>query len=351
MKKRNHPYKVGDPKIDPLVEELARVCSSGDHEELVKEILTTVVKLALEHDGFGDFKLINTTLKEMRHALRIFSPYRNIRKAAIFGSSRTLAADPCYSMARALSNALSAHGFMVITGAGGGIMEAANQGAGADKSFGININLPLEQKPNIHIKGSPRLMNFKYFFTRKLIFIKESDATVLFPGGFGTLDEGFESLTLFQTGKCMLRPIVLVEPENGHYWKNWLSYIRAELLDTGYISPDDLKLFSLANSVERATEHILEFYRVYHSLRYVKNLTVLRFNRKISSKLLERLNDEYRDILRGGKIEVSPPLKEEIDRDEFLDLPRLALDFNRSNFGRLNEMVRTINQCAAEDDS
>lgn len=343
---RHHPYTIGDPTADRLIRELVQFCSPGECDEILGEILTTVVKLGLEHGDLGDYRLINTTLKELRHALRVFLPYRNTRKVVIFGSSRTSKTDPCYQMARALAKALAGQGFMTITGAGGGIMEAANQGAGKENSFGINIKLPVEQKPNPYIKGDPKLMNFKYFFTRKLMFIKESDATVLFPGGFGTMDEGFETLTLLQTGKCMPRPIVLVEPDNESYWKSWTVYVEEEFAGKGYIAADDLKLFYRAGSVDDAVGYILEFYRVYHSLRYVKDLTVLRFTREISPPLLERLNDEYRDILRKGRIEVSPPLPEEARRNEFLDLPRLALNFNKQNFGRLTEMIRTINQSA-----
>jgi uncharacterized protein (TIGR00730 family) len=253
-------------------------------------------------------------------------------------------------MASTLSEELAKNGFMVISGAGGGIMEAANRGAGRDNSFGINIKLPFEQKANPFIQGDPKLMTFKYFFTRKLIFIKESSATILFPGGFGTLDEGYENLTLFQTGKCMPRPIVLMEPENGDYWRRWLDYVREALLNKGYISPDDLHLFHLSDSVGDATAHILGYYRVFHSLRYIREITVLRFTREIPGELLERLNDEFQDILRKGRIETSPPLGEELLNKEFPELCRLAFYFNKQKFGRLNEMIRVINEYFVKKD-
>ncbi|MFQ5673639.1 MAG: LOG family protein [Nitrospinales bacterium] len=346
MNNYNRQYKVGDPKAEKLIRELVEFCSPGENDEMLREILTTVVKLGREHKDVGDYKLINTALKELRHAMRIFVPYRETRKAVIFGSSRTEKTDPRYLMARELAQRLVQNDFMVITGAGGGIMEAANLGATKEKSFGINIKFPSEQKANPYIKGDPKLMTFKYFFTRKLFFIKESDATVLFPGGFGTLDEGFENLTLFQTGKCMIRPIVLVEPAGENYWEHWIACFRDELLQKQFISPDDLKLFYHARSVEDAAAYIVGYYRVFHSLRYVRKLTVLRFTRGISSSLLDRLNREYGDILREGKIEASPPLKDEVQRKEYLQLPRLVLNFNKQNFGRLNEMICEINRSA-----
>jgi len=346
MNDYNRQYKVGDPRAEELIRELIEFCSPGESGEMLREILTTVVKLGCEHKDVGDYRLINTTLKELRHAMRIFVPYRETRKAVVFGSSRTQKTDPQYLMARELAERLAQNGFMIITGAGGGIMEAANLGAAREKSFGINIKLPAEQKSNPYIKDDPKLMTFKYFFTRKLIFIKESDATVLFPGGFGTLDEGFENLTLFQTGKCMLRPIVLMEPAGENYWGRWIDYLRDELLQKKFISPDDFKFFYHTRSVEDAVSHILGYYRIFHSLRYVKNLTVLRLTQSISSALLDRLNREYGDILREGRIEVSSPLKDEIERKEFLDLPRLVLNFNKQNFGRLNEMIHELNRPA-----
>lgn len=336
-------YHIGDPKGEGLIEEIVRYCSPDGCEDLLREIMTTVVKLGLEHRDKGDYKLINTTLKELRHAMRIFVPYRNNLKTVIFGSARTGAQDPCYKMAASLAEGLAQNGFMVISGAGGGIMEAANEGAGKKNSFGINIKLPFEQRANPVIMGDPKLMTFKYFFTRKLFFIKESNATVLFPGGFGTQDEGNENLTLFQTGKCMPRPIVLMEPENGNYWKLWLKYVQEALLDKGYISPEDMHLFYMSNSVDDAISHIVRYYRIYHSLRYIKDVTILRLKRAVPKDLLERLNEEYGDILCKGKIEISAPLNEELFDSDSLGLHRLIFYFNRQNFGRLNMMIQTIN--------
>lgn len=339
-------YTVDNPQAEALIRELVDLCANSSSGDLLREILTTVVKLGMEHDNTGDYKLVNTTLKELRHAMRIFSPYRKTRKVCIFGSARTDPSDACYQMARQLSKNLVDKGFMVITGAGPGIMAAANQGAGKENSFGINIELPYEQGANPYIAGDPKLMTFKYFFTRKLMFIKESSATVLFPGGMGTQDEGFETLTLFQTGKCMPRPIVLVEPENGTYWQNWVDYLKTEMLGRGYISPEDLSLFHRVTSVEKALEHILEYYRVYHSLRYVRGQTVLRLIKEVSPKLLDRLNREFGDILSKGEFKSSGPLEDEVRNDEYPDLPRLVFNFDNRSFGRLNQMIRMINRSA-----
>jgi uncharacterized protein (TIGR00730 family) len=342
----NNHYIVGDPRIDQMILELSKTGNTPECQALMKEMLTTLVKFSHEHSDVGDFKLINTSLKELRHGLKTFYPYRHKIKVVMFGSARTGEDDPCYQMAQQLAEALSRNGLMVISGAGGGVMEAANRGAGPENSFGINIKLPFEQKPNPYIQGNPKLMNLKYFFTRKLLFIKESNATVLFPGGFGTLDEGFENITLFQTGKSLPRPIVLAEPENGTFWKNWLHHIQTDLLGKGYIGEDDLKLFYISNSVGQSVKYILDFYRTYHSLRYVKELTVLRFTRQIPSALIDRLNAEFKDIIREGEIRASPPLQEEILKKEWLDLPRLVFNFNKRNFGRLMELIHCINRSA-----
>jgi len=342
----NKKFKTGNSKIDQRILELAELFfPSGNHEVLRLEILTTVAKFFLEHKDLGDYKLVNTTLKELRHAFRIFLPYRDIRKVAIFGSARTETYDPCYEMAGELAKLVTYEGMMVITGAGGGIMEAANKGAGRKESFGINIKLPLEQQANSYIQGDPKLMQFKYFFTRKLIFIKESDATVLLPGGMGTLDEGFENLTLFQTGKSLPRPIILLEPESGNYWKTWLDWVKEVLIKNKFISPDDMNLFQLKHSAKEACRSIHDFYRVYHSLRYFGGLTILRFIRPIPLKIIDRLNDEFNDIVKEGEIYASPPLKGEIkNHDGTHEMPRLVFKFNKQSFGRLNKMIRSINE-------
>ncbi|GJL79435.1 MAG: hypothetical protein NPINA01_24240 [Nitrospinaceae bacterium] len=340
----NKNYRTGDAKTDHLIEQLADACVSDDCREMFRQILTTVTKLGMEHDDLGDFKLINTSIKELRHSFRIFLPYRHRRKVMVFGSARTPEEDPNYSLTVELSRQLVAHGFMIISGAGGGIMEAANRGAGKENSFGVNIKLPFEQGANPYIANDPKLMLCKYFFTRKLIFIKESDATVLLPGGFGTQDEGFENLTLFQTGKALPRPIVLLEAKGGDYWTAWLEFIDTVLAKKGLISIEDRKLFQVAYSAEEAAEFVTGFYRFYHSLRYVRNLTVIRFTREIPANIIARLNSDFRDILVDGNIEAMSPLEDELKNGEHLDLPRLVFKFNQRSFGRLNEMIHAINE-------
>jgi len=337
-------YSVGDPKAEQMIQDLVDFCGNNAAPDLIKEILTTVVKMGLEHKDRGDFKLTNNTLKELRHAYRVFLPYRGKRKVVIFGSARAPESDPSYRMAHDIAQALVDKGHMIITGAGGGVMEAANRGAGRENSFGINIKLPKEQPANLHIEGDSKLMQFKYFFTRKLMFIKESDATILFPGGFGTLDEGFENLTLFQTGKCMPRPILLAEPENSTFWENLVHLLEGELLSRGYISAIDMNLFHIVHSVEEAVQHLEDYYRYYHSLRYVNEFTVLRFTRSPTPAVVDYLNREFRDILRTGDFQTSDALEAEKTYNEFPDLPRLVFQFNKQDFGRLNEMILWINR-------
>jgi len=337
-------YSVGDPKAEQMIQDLVDLCDNPVVPDLLKEILTTVVKMGLEHTDRGDFKLTNNTLKELRHAYRVFQPYREKRKVVIFGSARTPESDPSYQMAQETARVLAEKGHMIITGAGGGVMEAANRGAGRENSFGINIRLPKEQKANLHIEGDSKLMQFKYFFTRKLIFIKESDATILFPGGFGTLDEGLENLTLFQTGKCMPRPIILVEPKNGTYWESLVHQFEQELLPRGYISSIDMNLFHISHSVEDAVQHLEVYYSYYHSLRYVNEFTVLRFTKALSPAVVEYLNHEFRDILSEGDFQASKALEPEIAQNEFPDLLRLVFQFNKQYYGRLNEMILWINR-------
>jgi len=339
----NNNYRTGDTKADQLIEQLADKCVSEDCREMFRQILTTMTKLGREHSDLGDFKLINTTVKELRHSFRVFHPYRTVRKVMVFGSARTEEDDPNYLLTLELAKQLVDLGFMLISGAGGGIMEAANRGAGKGNSFGVNIKLPFEQGANAYIANDPKLMQCKYFFTRKLIFIKESDATVLLPGGFGTLDEGFENLTLFQTGKTLPRPIVLLEPKEGDYWNTWLGFVDSVLIKKGFISADDRKLFQVARSAEEATKYITDFYRIYHSLRYIRGLTVLRFTREIPEPLIDRLNCDFKDILDSGKFLATPPLEDELKNREYPDLPRLVFNFNHRSFGRLNEMIQTIN--------
>jgi len=337
-------YEIGDKAIDNLIAELVKKSNSVDSGHLLKEIITTAVKLGRESDDPGDLKLVNNALKELRYSFRIFSPYRKIKKVIIFGSARSPKASAGYKMAEEFSRKLTEKGYMVVTGGGPGIMEAGNKGALAGKDFALNIRLPFEQKPNPYIDERERLINFKYFFTRKLIFVKETDATALFPGGFGTNDEGFEVLTLIQTGKSKPRPIVLMEPKGSTYWADWKRFINNQLFKNGFVKKEDFNLFYAAKSIAEAVKYIEDFYRIYHSLRYVSGLTVIRLNKKISAKTLELINREFQDILAGGEICFSPPTKEEIEKGEYPELPRLIMNFNLRDYGRLCQLIAVINR-------
>jgi hypothetical protein len=247
-------------------------------------------------------------------------------------------------MAREFGRRLAEEGFMVITGGGPGIMQAANEGAGPEHSFGVNILLPFEQKPNPVVANNSRLITYKYFFNRKVAFLKEADAVALFPGGFGTLDEAMETLTLLQTGKHLPLPLVLIDEPKGTYWERWMRFLRDELLADGYISKEDFQLFECVNSVDDAIQRIKYFYRKFHSMRYVNGSLVIRLTSPLKDEEIARLNEKFKDILKsGGKIYPSGPFDEESDEPETLKYPRLVIDFNLKDFGRLRALIDMIN--------
>ena len=264
---------------------------------MVREMILAALKAGQESEDRADLKLMNTTLKEMRFTTKIFAPYRQVKKVTVFGSARTKTAEPIYEMARLFGKRLAEQGYMVITGAGPGIMQAVNEGAGAEHSFGVNIRLPFEQKANPVLEDNPRTINYKYFFSRKVAFLKESDAVVLFPGGFGTLDEAMETLTLAQTGKRNPLPIVLVDEPGGSYWAGWREFVERELILPGYIDPKDFSLFDLVTSVDDGVEKINRFYHRYHSIRYVKTRLVIRLNSPVPSHQEMALKEDFSDIL------------------------------------------------------
>ncbi len=323
------------------IHEFAERFLEGENQDLFEELLLTLCRLSRDGAERGDVKLINKAFGELRYALKVFAPYRDVRKISIFGSSRTPEGHPDYLAAGSFARKLRENGWMVITGAGDGIMKAGHGGAGREASFGVAIRLPFEQRTNIIIADDAKLVNFRYFFTRKLVFMKEASAVALFPGGFGTLDEGFEALTLVQTGKAALVPIVLVEQPGGTYWLQWRAYVAAELLRNGMINEEDMCLFRITDDVEVATREIVGFYQVYHSMRYVGDELVLRLKRPISTATLQRLNDEYAGILMAGRIVQGPALPAE--NGELPDLPRLKLRFDRKSLGRLRRCIDLIN--------
>jgi len=328
-----------------LTELLPRLQTDGKlygEEQLVREMVETCLKLLRDRTRVADVKLLNAALRELRYAFKVFAPYAGVRKVSIFGSARTRPDAAAYRTAHEFARRIAAEGYMVITGAGSGIMRACQEGAGRERSFGVNIRLPFEQEPNEFINKDAKLTTFRYFFTRKLIFMKEADAAALFPGGFGTHDEAYECLTLVQTGKTKPMPIVFVDAPRGTYWKTWKRYVEEHLLRHHLISKEDMALFKVTTSVDQAVEEITRFYRVYHSSRTVGHQLVIRLVRPLPEKLVDRLSHDFADILLSGAIVQGPALAEE-DEPELAALPRLVLHFNRTSFGRLRQLIDRIN--------
>jgi uncharacterized protein (TIGR00730 family) len=334
------------PEPVPAFQEIHEDQPEGRHpispEHLAQQIRETADKLLRDGATRGDLKLLSTALRELRYCLKVFTPYRNTRKVTVFGSARLPPADPAFAAAVTFGRRLAEAGYMVITGAAAGIMEAGHVGAGREHSIGVNILLPFEQHANPVIDGDRKLMHLKYFFTRKLLFVKESDAVALFPGGFGTQDEGFEALTLVQTGKSHLFPIVMVDAPGGDYWTRWQAYITDVLLKRKLISPEDLSLYKIAASVDEAVDEVLGFYRVYHSMRYVGPDLVLRLQNPLPPAVLEQARTAFADIVVSGTYEQGGALAAE--RGELPELARLRFRFNRRAMGRLRQLVDFINR-------
>lgn len=333
---------------DRAIQQFAGEHLAGSNQDLYQDMLVTLCRLAHDQADRGDVKLLHKALAELRYGFKVFAPYRETHKISIFGSSRTREDHPDYQTALEFARKMCNRGWMVITGAGDGIMKAGCGGAGRKASFGVAIRLPFEQETNEIIADDSKLVNFRYFFTRKLMFVKEASAVVLFPGGFGTQDEGFEVLTLVQTGKTPLVPIVMLEQPGGTYWPQWRAYVAAELLRNGMIDEQDMSLIRITDDVDRAVAEVLQFYRVYHSMRYVGNDLVLRLRHRLSDALVERINDEYAArILDAGRIEQCDALAAE--NGEHADLPRLKMRFDKKNLGLLRRMVDLLNREGARD--
>lgn len=329
-----------DDAIDRLIDQVGGIA----HPDIVREIILAALKAGQENDGRMDLKLMNTSMKEMRFTAKVFGPYRGVRKVTVFGSARTRPDATLYRMARDLGRQLAAAGFMVITGGGPGIMQATNEGAGTEHSFGVNIRLPFEQQPNPVLVGNPRHITYKYFFNRKVAFLKEADAVVLFPGGFGTMDEAMESITLLQTGKRYPLPLIFVDAPGGTYWERLCRFLENELADRGYISGDDFRLIEKVTRTDAAVDHIRHFYSRYHSLRYVGDKLVVRLNTPLPPDAVDALKSGFADILiPGGDIHCCPALDEEANEPHLAHLDRLVLDFNKRDFGRLRQLVDAVN--------
>lgn len=340
---RRRPYRTGDESIDAKIRELAEQAAAEGFADLFTEMITTVVRMSRSDPDRGELKLVNAALKEFAYSFKVFRDYRGRRKVSIFGSARMKESDPGYATTRDFAKAIVKQGWMVITGAGPGIMAAGHEGAGAANSFGVAIRLPMESEPNVFIEGDQKLINYKYFFTRKVTFLKESDAFVMMPGGFGTLDEAFELLTLMQTGKSDLHPVVLLEEPGGTYWEGWLRFAREHMAVRGLISEGDLRMVMATTDLGEAVEHIARFYRNYQSQRYVDGTLILRLLRLPAEDELKRLNEEFADLLVGDGIRVTGASPQETEDDDALDCVRLAVDFDRGNFGGLRQLIDALN--------
>jgi len=338
-------FNAWDPeilqKIDALIKQARPTQVGEDNRDLIRQLIVTALKTEHSQLARGDVKILARSLRELRYGFRIFKEYRHRRKVTIFGSARTHKTDAEYKQALVFSKKMAKAGFMTITGAGPGIMQAGNEGAGKDNSFGINIKLPFEQAANEFISRNPRFIDCRFFFTRKLMFLKETSAVAFFPGGFGTHDEAMETLTLVQTGKADMMPLVFVDRPGGTYWKDWQKFITKQLLKSGKISSEDLNLYKITDNIDDAIEEILHFYHNYHSMRFVRDELVIRMQRPLPEGVLKKLSVEFRDICVRGSIIPSDPLPEEHD---YLSLPRLVMHFNRLNCGRLRTLINQINK-------
>ena len=332
------------PEITDRIERFLDGLSVGRNRDLLHDILASVIELAEEDTDRLDMKIASAAVAEMATAFEVFAPYRDVPKVTIFGSARTEPDDPLYEQAREVAASLAGRGWMVITGAGPGIMAAGMEGAGRDMSFGINIRLPFEQGANEFIANDPKLIEMKYFFTRKLMLMKESDGFVVLPGGFGTLDESFELLTLIQTGKSEPSPIVLLEVPGGTYWHSWEAFLKKEVAARGLISEDDCQLYRITDDAGAAVDEITGFYSNYHSRRFVGGLLVMRMRGAPTDEEIERLNDEFADIVVRGRIERTAALPPEVSGNDHVDLPRLAFTFDRMHHGRLRALIDAINE-------
>jgi uncharacterized protein (TIGR00730 family) len=336
--------RTGDVELDRRLRRLLEDLGATANRDQLLEILASAVGLAQDGTSRLDLKITNAALKEMRNAFQVFAPYEAVPKVTIFGSARTLPADPLYAQARDLAALLAEAGWMVVTGAGPGIMAAGMEGAGRDRSFGINIRLPFEQGANEFIAGDPKLVEMRYFFTRKLMLVKESEAFVALPGGFGTLDEALELLTLLQTGKADPAPIVLLEVPNGTYWHGWERFLSDEVVTRGLISPADRTLYRITDDARDAADEILGFYRNYQSRRFVGELLVIRLRAAPTDRELEVLSEEFADICLAGGIEASGPLPIEVAEDDHVELPRVTLRFDLVSHGRLRHLIDHLNR-------
>src|SRR5438105_5517074 len=332
-----------EPPFDARIRQLVRDWDASESPELIEEMIVTALKIARDHMSIADLKLINRSVKEMRNAAKVFAPFQHLRKVAIFGSARTPADSPVYEVAEDFARQMVSRNFMVVTGGGDGIMGAAQRGAGRAHSFGLNIRLPSEQRANEIIEGDPKLITLNYFFTRKLNFVKEAHAFALFPGGFGTLDETFGVLTLMQTGKARIIPVVMLDRPRGNYWETWIKFLTGQLLNLGFISPEDFSFFKIMDNAREAVAEILQFYKIFHSARWVGKRLVIRISYRLSKNAIVDLNKKFADIVESGEIVQDVALRQEKNEPEIWDLPRLIFTPDRNRFGRLRQLIDALN--------
>jgi uncharacterized protein (TIGR00730 family) len=330
-------------EIDELIDRLIERAEGVVNPSYIREMIIAALKAGQETDYLADLKLLSSSMKEMRYTNKIFAPYRSRTKVTIFGSARTERDDPMFQTASRFSAKLAVKGYMIITGGGGGIMEAGNEGAGAENSFAVNIRLPFEQAPNYVMTANPRLITYKHFFTRKVAFVKETDAIAIFPGGFGTMDEAMEVFTLIQTGKTSPKPLVLVDDQDG-YWKRWIEFVTDCLLGKGFISGEDFSLFTIVPDEDEAIKVIEDFYRTYNSLRFVNSHLILRLSKQLTTEQIKCLEEEFPEIrVPGTRIIPCAPMPEEHDEPDLLNLHRISLRFDHRHYGLLLAFIRRIN--------
>ncbi len=346
LSKSDYPeisFKTPNGPIDDKINELVNLSGGMLRPALVRSMILAALKAGREDNDGVDLKIMSTTLKEMRYTSKVFSSYQDVKKVTVFGSARTSPQYATYKLAKSFGRKLAEAGYMVISGGGPGIMQAAHEGAGSENSFGVSIRLPWEP-PNDIVRNDPKRISYKYFFNRKLAFLKEASAVALFPGGFGTHDEAMETLTLLQTGKLNPLPLLLLDEPGGSYWKRWLDFISSVLLSEGYIDETDLAFIEIFDSPDKAVACINHFYKRYHSLRYINKRLVLRLNETPGPEMVSRLRDDFSDIIvPGGELIATKALPEEADEARLAHLPRLLIDFDLKSFARLRLLISAIN--------
>lgn len=336
-------FSSPNKEVNQLITKMFELVGGIKQPDIIREMVLSSLLIGQETDYLADLKLINTTLREMRFTAKVFAPYRHKKKVTIFGSARTAPDDEMYLKCVRFSRMLAEKGYMIITGGGPGIMHAGNEGAGSENSFAVNIKLPFEQNPNPIMYRNPRLITYKYFFNRKVAFVKEADAVAVFPGGFGTLDEAMEVFTLIQTGKTAPKPLILIDDQEG-YWENFFRFVKESLLVKGFISGEDFSIFTITKDENEATEAIESFYRVYHSMRFVDHRLIIRLNKRLAPGQIATLEAEFPELITGGdSIICCGMFPEETDEPDLAHLPRISMNFDHHHYGLLLAFIHRIN--------